>query len=225
MGPKQFVAALSAQSFANAFNPYADRCAGHDKAEAPRMRARLLARMLEAAMRSELDSLWVGRDLGYRGGRRTGLALTDDVHLAAQAGRWGIVAARPTKGPPVAERTAAVVWGELQKLDDTIFLWNVFPFHPHAPDDPFSNRTHNALERAAGEAILSELIALLRPKRFVAIGNDAALSVARFAPQGKMLEVRHPSYGGQSEFRLGISRFYARTDDASQLPAHAHTRG
>jgi hypothetical protein len=209
MGPKKFVAALGAQSFANAFNPYADRCMVHDKAEAPRMRARLLARMLGAAMQSELDSLWVGRDLGYRGGRRTGLALTDDVHLAAQAGRWGIVAARATKGPPVAERTAAVVWGELQKRDLNIFLWNAFPFHPHAPDHPFSNRAHNALERAAGEAILADLIALLRPKRLVAIGNEAALSVARIAPQAKILKVRHPSYGGQTEFLSGINQLYA----------------
>jgi len=27
------------------------------------------------------NTIWMGRDLGYRGGRRTGLALTDEAHL------------------------------------------------------------------------------------------------------------------------------------------------
>jgi hypothetical protein len=208
MNPKQFVAALSAQSFENAFNPYRDRCVIHDRAGAPSTRARTLARMLKAAERTELDSLWVGRDLGYRGGRRTGLALTDDVYLATHAARWGIAAVRPTKGPLVAERTAAVVWAALQKIDAAIFLWNVFPFHPHVPRDPFTNRTHNARERAGGEVILCELIALLRPGRCVAIGAEAALSVARVAPKCKMLKVRHPSYGGQKAFLSQINEYY-----------------
>jgi hypothetical protein len=66
--------------------------------------------MLNAAASTEIDALWIGRDLGYRGGRRTGLALTDDVHLSIHVTRWNISVQWATTGSMVAERTAAVIW-------------------------------------------------------------------------------------------------------------------
>jgi hypothetical protein len=197
---QEFVAALHALSFENTFNPYVHRCLVHDKAQAPQQRSRVLATMLHAAACCELDSIWIGRDLGYRGGRRTGLALTDDVHLADHAVRWGINLDRPTKGLPIAERTAAVIWSVLQDITVPIFLWNVFPLHPHEPNNPFTNRSHNAKEREAGEELLAELVSLLAPRRVVAIGNDAARSLSRIATPATVTQVRHPSYGGQTEF-------------------------
>jgi hypothetical protein len=208
MHPEHFVSALCALSFENAFNPYANCCPVHDKVDAPSKRAKALARILGAATRIEVDSIWIGRDLGYRGGRRTGLALTDDVHMTTHAARWGVRLERPTNGQPVAERTAAVIWALLRKIDAPIFLWNVFPLHPHEPDDPFTNRPHSARERIAGEDILFELILLLRPRRIVAIGNDASRSVARVAPDKNTVQVRHPSYGGQNDFLMQMATVY-----------------
>lgn len=205
----EFVSTLCALSFAHTFNPYADNCPIHDKADAPRQRATVLRAMLDAAALCEIDSIWIGRDLGYRGGRRTGLALTDDVHISAHARRWGVSVHRATKGQAVAERTAAVIWTVLEQIEVPIFLWNVFPLHPHEPGDPFSNRSHNAQERAVGEDILAELITLLRPKRIVAIGNDAAKSAVRVASNNEVTtQVRHPSYGGQTEFLAQIRLLY-----------------
>src|ERR1700683_3948629 len=158
----------------------------------------MLLSMLQAAVEVEIDSMWIGRDLGYRGGRRTGLALTDDVHIHVHAARWGISANRPTKGQAVAERTAAVIWDVLSGIDAPIFLWNVFPLHPHDSDDPFSNRSHNSRERRAGEELLFELIRFLKPRRLIAIGNDAAQTASRLTDAHEVLQVRHPSYGGQS---------------------------
>jgi uracil-DNA glycosylase len=208
MRPSQFVSALKTLSFEHTFNPYADRCVVHDKRDAPQKRAVLLRAMLEVAERTELDAIWIGRDLGYRGGRRTGLALTDDIHSAWHAERWQLAYERPTKGQPVAERTAAVIWSVLQEIDAPVFLWNVFPLHPHEPDDPFTNRAHNARERAIGEEVLMSLIMLLSPKRIIAIGNDAAMSAARVAHDQHVIQVRHPSYGGQSEFLSQICSIY-----------------
>lgn len=205
MRPAEFVSALCALSFEDTFNPYANRCPVHDKADAPQRRAKALTGMLSAAVQVEVDSIWIGRDLGYRGGRRTGLALTDDMHMSAHAERWGVSLERPTKGQPVAERTAAVIWTVLEQIDVPVFLWNVFPLHPHERGDPFSNRAHNAHERAAGEDILAEIILLLCPKRIIAVGNDAAKSAFRVAPERETVQVRHPSYGGQTEF-LGQMR-------------------
>src|SRR6266550_2331170 len=147
MKPDDFIASLVGLRFLDVFNPYVDRCPVHDVEDAPARRTRTFLELLNRAARTEIDSIWVGRDLGYRGGRRTGLALTDDVHIAPHAFRWGINVDRPTKGIPVAERTAAVIWSILEEITVPIFLWNVFPLHPHQPDNPFTNRSHNATER------------------------------------------------------------------------------
>ena len=124
MTPVEFVETVRALDFEDTFNPYSDRCAVHDHSNAPRRRADSLVAILKAASETEIDSLWIGRDLGYRGGRRTGLALTDDVHITAHAERWGVSIEKPTKGEVVAERTAAVVWSILKQIDAAVFLWN-----------------------------------------------------------------------------------------------------
>lgn len=208
MTPEHFVAALASLQFEDTFNPYSSRCSVCDRTDAPRRRSKMLLGLLEAALEVEVDAIWIGRDLGYRGGRRTGLALTDDVHIATHAARWGLEVERPTKGEAVAERTAAVIWSALDKIQAPIFLWNAFPLHPHEPGDPFTNRSHNSRERAAGEDILLQLIVLLRPKRLVAIGNDAASTARRLAREETVMQVRHPSYGGQRDFLSQVSELY-----------------
>jgi len=139
-----FVSALAQLQIQNCFNPYSDRCAIHDHQDAPRKRSDALSKIVTSAQSSGVDAIWIGRDLGYRGGRRTGLALTDDVHLAQHAARWQVSFERPTIGLGMPERTAAVVWDLLAGIDAKIFLWNVFPLHPHEEGLPFSNRSHNS---------------------------------------------------------------------------------
>ena len=208
MTPAQYVAELSKLNFVNTFNPYSNRCAIHDLDEAPLTRSQALQAMLEAATEQEIDSIWIGRDLGYRGGRRTGLALTDDVHIHTHAERWELSIERPTKGEMVTEQTAAVVWRVLSQVKVPVFLWNVFPLHPYEPGNPFSNRSHNARERRSGEEFLSELILLLKPCQLVAIGNDAAHTVYRLRNQHGFIKVRHPSYGGQTQFSAQMNELY-----------------
>jgi len=208
MTPKKFVAAVRDLSFVNAFNPYSDRCPRFDNLDAPKQRSKTLHQMLEAAAERKIDAIWIGRDLGYRGGRRTGLALTDDVHSAVHLARWGVEYQRPTVGDQVAERTASVIWQLLSQIDASIFLWNVFPLHPHLPNDPFSNRSHNSAERKAGQAVLLQLIEFLNPRRLVAIGNDAALACHELPHACTVTKVRHPSYGGQTQFESEIRQEY-----------------
>ena len=208
MKPVQYVRALSRLNFENAFNPYSDRCVINDLDDAPQRRLQTLLTMLEAATKRDIDSIWIGRDLGYRGGRRTGLAFTDDAHIYEHAARWKLSIQRSTRGELVAERTTDVIWHVLSQIKLSVFLWNVFPLHPHEPDNPFSNRSHNSLERRIGESFLSQLILLLKPRRLVAVGNDAARTAHRLSDRHRIIQVRHPSYGGQRQFVAQMSESY-----------------
>ena len=210
MSTAAFVRQVKGFRGTDVFNPYADRCDAYDEQGAASRRCRVLAQLVSAAAESEVDSLWIGRDLGYRGGRRTGLALTDEVNMHRHGERWGVEVRRCTKGPPVAERTAGVIWGVMEGVQEAVFLWNVFPWHPHRPAEPLSNRAHNALERRIGEDVLVELVDLLRPRRLVPIGKDAASVAMRVGGTRQIVRMRHPSYGGQTVFRKQARNIYGQ---------------
>ena len=207
MTPKTFVDALAKVRLPSVFNPYTDRCAVYDRDDAARRRKRNLETFIEAALDYRVDTIWIARDLGYRGGRRTGIPLTDEVHLD-QIGRLlgGITLERATRGPVLAERTAAVVWKVLARIEQPVVLWNIFPFHPHQPDDPFSNRSHTSAERDATLVFLLGLIEMVRPKRLIAIGRDAQQALDNLDLH--VVGVRHPSYGGQSDFMASLFDLY-----------------
>ena len=203
-----FVDMLTEQRFSNVFNPYSQQCPVHDLARAPDMRCRMVLAMIGNAAERGTDSLWIGRDLGYRGGRRTGLAMTDDFSLEVHARRWSIVGERPTRGTMIRERTSTAVWDLLGMIEASVFLWNVFPFHPHTHNNPFSNRPHSSAERRVGRRILGELIRMLRPRRIVAVGGLAAGVIGSITSGEQCVRVRHPSYGGQREFVEGMLGVY-----------------
>ena len=162
--------------------------------------------------------MWIARDLGYRGGRRTGLALTDEFHLPCYAKLFGLPSLqKATTGRAIAERTATVVWRVLNLIDRSIFLWNIFPLHPHKPGEPRTNRCHKRFERKACEQLNLSLIKMLRPRNIIAIGRDAHLVLTDLGIEA--VKVRHPSYGGQSEFIAGITRYY-RIAKYSSKPVH-----
>ncbi len=207
MTPSEFVVSLEKMDLPSVFNPWSDQCAVHDKENASATRRENLRLTIEAAIGNGAETMWVARDLGYRGGRRTGIPLTDDVHLdKASTLLGGINLKRATIGPVVAERTAAVIWRVLSTIDQPVMLWNVFPFHPHQEDDAFSNRCHTKNERDATWSVLEALIDLIKPLRIVTIGRDA--SIALEALGAEICPVRHPSYGGQREFIEGINAIY-----------------
>lgn len=216
MNIEDLVHSLARIRLDNVFNPYADVCPVHDRPDAPAARRANLMGFLGAAKRLNTDTIWMGRDLGYRGGRRTGLALTDERHLPAIASVYGTRAGQATVGPPMAERTASEIWAILSKLSAPPFLWNVFPFHPHEPGEPFSNRKFTARELGAAHDINQALIRELGIRRIVAIGQDAARYSASFGV--KVVAVRHPSYGGVKEFRAGIQTLYPTAKRSPSRP-------
>lgn len=219
MTPKSFVTALAAADLPSVFNPWRDRCSIHDRRDAAARRRANLEGVIAAALDARVETIWIARDLGYRGGRRTGVPLTDEMHLThAAALMGGIALERATEGPAIAERTAAIVWQVLSRIGQPVMLWNVFPFHPHEADDPMSNRCHTRAEREATWPLLQALVSMLQPKRIVAIGRDAHLALDGL--DIPTTAIRHPSYGGQREFIEGMFDLYgiANTARAPELP-------
>jgi hypothetical protein len=207
MNVQEFVTEIASLRFDNVFNPYSDACGLHDIPESPFVRCQNLTGYLKAALRLGVGTAWFGRDLGYRGGRRTGLALTDEPHLPVLSHAFGgLTVQQATIGDPVGERTAGYVWKVISTLKCQPFLWNVFPLHPFEPGNQMSNRRHTAQERDLCEAMLRELLRCLKPRRLIALGADSHTALARLGYTSTY--VRHPSYGGTVEFMRGIARVY-----------------
>lgn len=218
MTPKSFVSTLAAADLPSVFNPWRDRCTVHDRSDAAARRRDNLEMLLTAALDCRVETIWIARDLGYRGGRRTGVPLTDEIHLGHAATLMGgITLERATEGPAVAERTAAIVWRVLERIGQPVMLWNVFPFHPHEAGDPMSNRCHTRSEREETWPILQALVSMIRPRQIVAIGRDAYQALDDI--DVPTTAVRHPSYGGQREFIEGMFSLYGVADeDEMRLP-------
>lgn len=196
---RDFVDALSRMRFENCFNPYSEVCPEFDLPEASSIRQQNLLNTLEAALATRPSSMWIARDLGYRGGRRTGLALTDECHLSAHQ---KLLATKPlrraTRGPLQSENTAGSIWDVLNRLEQPVFLWNVFPLHPHIQGQPQSNRSHTRSEALDCRIFLDWLLTKLSPRKVLAIGRDAQSALASLGVES--VPVRHPSYGGKSDF-------------------------
>ena len=192
----------------NVFNPYIDRCTLCDLTDAPSIRSENLRLTLSSFLESGVDSIWIGRDLGYRGGRRTGLAFTDEVHLQHAAQAWNVQLKKATKGAVSREKTATCIWSKLNQIDEHIFTWNVFPYHPYEKGKQLSNRCHTFEERKFGVNVMHSIVSMLEPKRMVAIGNDAYNCLIKIFPNRDIVKVRHPSYGGESVFAEQIRKLY-----------------
>ena len=64
-----FVERLCSFESEHVFNPYKDICVLHDKANAVEIRRNNIFQMVTAAHETRATTIWVARDLGYRGGR------------------------------------------------------------------------------------------------------------------------------------------------------------
>jgi len=155
----------------------------------------------------EPDTLLVGEAPGYNGCARTGVPFSSERLL--REGAWdgklfGVHNGyRVTSDTAANEQSAAAMWEVLGRVDRLPLLWNAYPFHPHRPGNPDSNRKPRASELLVGMEILEEIMAMFGIRNVVAVGN-AAEAVLKKMGVGHA-KVRHPAYGGRSAFTSGLS--------------------
>jgi uracil-DNA glycosylase len=111
---------------------------------------------------------------------------------------------RSPRPRPWSEPSATTVWDTLHRLgrQDSTLLWNAYPWHPHRPGEPQSNRTPTPAERRAGLPVLEALLEAFPDVHCFAVGRNAEASLAEVGCQATPL--RHPSMGGATQFRLGL---------------------
>ena len=193
------------------YNPY--RAGDHENNARRRHNLRLY--LLQALAKQPRLPLLVCEAPGYRGCRLTGVPLCsrrlllDGVEELGAFGR-----ARGYREPTDAafadiqgEQSATIVWSELRALGILPLIWNAFPWHPHRPNEPRSNRTPNAAELARGRIILAQVIAIYQPQQIMAIGRSAQASL--LALGSAHASARHPAHGGKRDFVASLRRFTA----------------
>lgn len=151
--------------------------------------------------------LLVGEAPGYRGCRLTGIPFVSPAILQAgtPSGLFGAGSGwQPNSEWPAIQReaSATIVWETLAGVRPLPLLWNAFPFHPHQPGRPQTNRPPKRSELAWGRPFLYHLLHLFPIRTVVAVGNKAEQALTGWAITHS--KVRHPSHGGKLAFRRGI---------------------
>jgi hypothetical protein len=163
-----------------------------------------------------VDTLLLGEAPGYQGCRRTGVGFTSEPQLIGgipsldmfgeQRG-YRLTGEFPTMRK---EPSATIVWGELTRLQFVPLIWASFPFHPHKPGLPESNRPPRRAEIELGRPIFLDLMQAFQIERVFAVGNvaHASLAVAGIdAPK-----IRHPAQGGKNDFVAGMEWVVSHPD-------------
>ena len=151
---------------------------------------------------------------GYRGCRLTGVPVTSRKILLegiSTLGMFGIDQGFQDADDTGFERiygeqSATIVWGTLEDLGVTPFIWNTFPFHPHKMDKPLTNRKPRKPETQLGGEMILQVITLWQFKRIIAIGNVAYDTLTGLGVD--CVKVRHPAQGGKNDFVAGLTDIF-----------------
>jgi hypothetical protein len=199
------------------FNPWRD----HDERDAaprsrtPALRRDNMAAYLEAR-HSHARVLLLGEAPSHRGCRFTGIAFCSETELLHKhdlvARAKLALTSRDSQDKPQRERSAAVIWSEIERAGKPfeVVLWNAFPWHPYLHDDgaregpcgPSSNRKPRLPEVAQGRPAFDALLACFTRRLDVfAVGKVAENALLRWDEARCAGYVRHPAQGGEALFR------------------------
>jgi hypothetical protein len=183
------------------------------------MRAYLEARHTDARV------MLLGEAPSHRGCRFTGIAFCSETELIHKHGlvahRRLALTSRDAATKPQRERSAHVIWGEIERAGKPfeVVVWNAFPWHPYQPDErgtldgpsgPSSNRKPRLTEVAQGRAAFDALLRCFTQRLAVfAVGKVAEDALRRWDEAECAGYIRHPAQGGEALFRDQFRRMAA----------------
>lgn len=211
---KLIIHEISNHKFIDSFNPYNDICEYFDAPNSHKVRKKNLEKYLEYFSKLDSIDLWVGRDLGYKGGRRTGIPFTSENNIDTLNFKLGLDLKVESKSKVISSEVSAnTIWEIFNNLPNNIIFWNIYPYHPHEKGNQLSNRKFNREEEVFGLRILKALIDSLNINRIICIGNDSANSLKKTKIVDiPITSVRHPSYGGVTIFKNQMKDLYEIND-------------
>ncbi len=164
-----------------------------------------LRRYLLDMQAKQSQALMVMEAPGYRGCRLTGIPVTSRAVIAEHDFfKTGYQHSSDAGFEDIrGEQSATIVWNTLSDLGRLPLIWNTFPFHPHKPDQPRSNRRPRKPETRQGAAFLERIITLYQPRQIIAIGNVAHETLTTL--NVPVTKVRHPAQGGKNDFVAGLT--------------------
>ncbi len=195
------------------FNPWhdTDERVGSPRREMPRRRLENLAAYLEARRHSARFVL-MGEAPSHRGCRFSGIPFCSEHELVHKAGlvarRSLALTNRDAATRPFRERSAHVIWGELEQAGAAydVVLWNTFPWHPYV-DAVTTNRKPRPAEVARGrEALAAFHACFTQPLAIVAVGKVAETALGLWPEWRCAGYIRHPAQGGEALFREGFRK-------------------
>lgn len=155
--------------------------------------------------------LLVGEAPGYKGCRITGIpfssvkVLMSTEHPLFDTIKSQLYLSDDALRDMASENTATIVWQYLVNKKTVPLFWNSFPFHTHPKGKKNKNRAPNSKEIAQGIAYLQQLYAIFQPDIVAGVGVKGVECARKAYPELSVKYIRHPSYGGKSEFVEGMS--------------------
>lgn len=153
--------------------------------------------------------LLVGEALGFKGGKLTGIPFSSGaIYQRFQHPLLQQIAPQLDIETIESENTATIVWEYLSRTGRTPLFWNAFPFHPHPRGERNKNRAPTVAEVKKGVGYLQCLAELYQPNVIAGVGGKGTACARAAFPEHEVVAIRHPSYGGKSEFIAGVERLY-----------------
>jgi len=175
-----------------------------------------LLRYLEQMAERKPSVLLVAEAPGYKGMRLTGVPFSSRWHIgngvmggALFGTHNGYTVPDDPDLPGNREQTATIVWNTLEPLGVAPLHWNSYPFHPHKPDQPLTNRKPRKPEVELGRPFLEAMIALYDIQQVIAVGNTAHDALAQIGME--VPKVRHPAQSGKADFVAGINTLLGKS--------------
>lgn len=181
------------------FNQYFDIDKQHDLPNGAQIRRDNLKNYFYSF--SEIPKiLLIGEAPGKAGCRFSGIPFTSEDQLCNNT--LPFTGKQSSNRPRLwREPSAKKFWDNVLPYALKVFIWNAIPIHPHETSACLKNRKPDKeIKKEFYLSLLSDIIAILRPKLIVALGRVPEKALISIEHNTEIKYVRHPSYDRKKEF-------------------------